>query len=137
MRGEGAEALHGPEEPGVEWFLLGTIDRRKFDEYLLSPSHPTGKHKARLWGAVFGVREGGGELLASLIMEQLPQAEEVRERPPKPDAENPGRLTRRFTLDIPRFRGPNGNVARLRTNWALSPEREVPHLASAFPKPES
>lgn len=78
------------------------------------------------------MREGDGELLASLILKQLSQAEEIRERPPKANAENPDRLTRRFTLDIPRFQDPNGSVTSVRTNWALSPEREVPHLASAF-----
>lgn len=48
MRGDEEGALYDSEEPSIEWFLSGTIDRRKFDECLLSPSHPTGKHKARL-----------------------------------------------------------------------------------------
>lgn len=50
------------EKPDVDWFLAGTIDRRKFDEYLLSPVHPDGRSKLALWNDVFGIGEGDGEL---------------------------------------------------------------------------
>jgi hypothetical protein len=42
------------DPPLVEWFVSGTIDTNKLDGYLLSSHHPRGKHKARLWGSVFG-----------------------------------------------------------------------------------
>jgi hypothetical protein len=101
---------------------------------MLSPLHPTGQHKARRWRSVFGLEPGQGLLLARLIFDQLAQVEAIEETEPKVHGEDPSRLTRRFTLDIPRFKGPNGNVAPVRTNWALDPDKDKPHLATAFPK---
>jgi len=106
----------------------------KLERYILSPLHPKGQHKAKLWRSVFGLESGQGLLLARLIFDQLDQVEAIEEREPKGHEEDPSRLTRRFTLDIPRFRGPNGNVAPVRTNWALDPDKDEPHLGTAFPK---
>ena len=106
----------------------------KLEHYILSPLHPKGQHKARRWHSVFGLGPGQGLLLARLIFDQLAQVGAIEEKEPAVHRENPSRLTRRFTLDIPRFEGPNGNVAPVRTNWALDPDKDEPHLATAFPK---
>lgn len=124
--------MRDPSSPPIEWFAEGIIDRRKFDEYLLSPTHRGGVHKLRLWQSVFGIGEGAGELLERLVREQLTQAEPV-EREEKAAREDPSALIRRWELVIPRFRGPNGNEGPVRTTWALSPGREKPHLVTAFP----
>jgi hypothetical protein len=109
----------------AEWFAGGTVDPRKLDDYLLSPTHPTGRHKARLWSSVFGISEGDGRLLEQLIREQLYQAEPVeREKT---------RATRRWELVMPRFRGPNGKEGPVRTAWALEVGKSRPHLTTAFP----
>lgn len=131
---EHREIPHGPKNPSIDWFRSGTISVRKLEMYALSPLHPRGQHKARRWRSVFGLEHGHGLLLARLIFEQLIQVEAVRERVPKAHEEDPTKLTRRFTLDIPRFRGPNGNVAAVRTNWALDPGEQEPHLSTAFPR---
>ncbi|HET6659771.1 MAG TPA: hypothetical protein VFH16_07640 [Rubrobacter sp.] len=55
------------DPPLVEWFVSGTIDTNKLDGYLLSSHHPRGKHKALLWGSVFGFEWSDGELLESAI----------------------------------------------------------------------
>lgn len=128
---EGGGAPHGPENPDLDWFLSGTIDVSKLEKYTLSPLHPDGQHKARVWRSVFGIESGDGELLARLIMEQLVHAK-IKESTPKPFDEDPSKLARRFRLDIPRFRGPNGRVARVRTDWALHPDNERPHLGTAL-----
>jgi hypothetical protein len=39
-------------------------------------------------------------------------------------------------LLIPDCVGPNGNVAPLLTAWALDPDNDLPHLSTAFPRPE-
>ena len=66
----------GQPQPPVEWFAGGIIDReRKLNGYLLSPSHPDGRNKLRLWHSVFGIGEGDAELLERLIREQLVQAQ--------------------------------------------------------------
>ena len=131
---ERTEVPHGPESPGVAWFRSGTIGLNKLEHYILSPLHPKGQHKAKLWRSVFGLEQGQGVLLARLIFDQLDQVEAIEETQPKAHEENPSRLTRRFTLDIPRFKGPNGNVAPVRTSWALDPDKDEPHLSTAFPK---
>lgn len=123
----------GPEEPDPEWFRAGTVDRRKLDEYLLSPTHPDGRNKLRLWSGVFGIGEGDGEVLERLIREQLSGAS-IRERPPVTGRE--GETHRIFEVLIPDFRGPNGNVGPVITGWALDPGEENPHLTTAYPAVE-
>lgn len=120
------------EPPLVEWFASGTMDPRKFDGYLLSPTHPDGKEKLRLWRSVFSIGEGDGRLLERLIREQLSQAEPV-ERLTKAAKEDPSSLYREWTLMIPRFRGPNGNENPVITAWALVPGRNRPHFTNAYP----
>jgi hypothetical protein len=131
---ERREDPHGPESLSVAWFRSGAISVSKLEHYTLSPLHPTGQHKAKLWRSVFGLGPGQRLLLARLIFEQLTQVKAIEEREPRVHEEDPSRLTRRFTLDIPRFKGPNGNVAPVRTNWALDPDKDEPHLATAFLK---
>jgi len=121
----------GPATPAVEWFADGIIEERKLDEYLLSPTHPIGKHKLRLWRSVFGVHEGDGKLLERLLHEQLTQAL-PRERPSKVVG-NPRRIVREWELVIPRFRGPNVNEGPVITGWSFDPLNERPHLSTAYP----
>lgn len=120
------------QPPSVEWFASGTMDPRKFDDYLLSPTHPDGKHKLLLWRSVFGIGEGDRKMLERLIREQLYQAEPV-ERPAKAAKEDPDLLFREWTLVIPSFRGPNSDEGPVITAWALAPGRSRPHFTNAYP----
>jgi len=113
-----------PPEPRSDWFASGTVDGGKLENYLLSPSHPRGKHKARLWYSVFGFGQGDGPVLERLIRAQVAQAEPV---------ERTGGKVRRWELVIPRFRGPNANVGPVLTAWALAPGKDRPHLTTAYP----
>lgn len=121
----------GPAHPSVEWFADGIVEKRKLEEYLLSPTHPIGRHKLRLWQSVFGIGEGDGELLERLIREQLVQATS-KERPSKV-VRNPRRIVREWDLVIPCFRGPNGNEGPVFTAWAFDPSNDRPHLSTAYP----
>ena len=112
------------DDPPVEWFVSGTIERNKLDAYLLSSHHPRGRDKARLWGSVFGFDQDDAELLESAIRTQLSQAEPT---------ERLGGQVRRWKLVIPRFRGPNGNEGPVLTAWALEPGKNSPHLTTAYP----
>lgn len=118
------------EPPGVEWFALGTIDPRKFERYLLSSLHPKGRHKARLWNSVFGIGTDDARLLEALIRAQIWDAK-PKEVETKDTEKGP---VRRWELIIPRFGGPNGNVAPVLTAWALEPGADHPHLTTAYPK---
>lgn len=120
-----------PEPPTTEWFIGGIIERQKLEEYLLSPTHPTGKHKLRLRCSTFGIHQDDGELLARLIREQLIQAT-PKERLPKLVG-IPRRIVREWELVIPRFRGPNGREGPVVTGWAFDPPNDYPHLSTAYP----
>lgn len=115
----------------IGWFIEGIIDEQKLNEYLLSPTHPIGKDKLRLWKSTFGIGEGDGELLERLIREQLVQADPL-ERPPKV-VDNPSRIVREWELLIPHFLGPNGNEGPVVTGWSLDPFNDRPHLSTAYP----
>ncbi len=124
-----------PGSPTAEWFVGGIIERRKLEEYLLSPVHPVGRHKLRLWQTVFGIGEGDAELLERLIREQLPQAK-PEERVSKV-IEEPERVIRQWQLLIPNFRGPNGHEGPVKTGWAFDPasptNEDRPHFTNAYP----
>lgn len=121
-----------PGTPTAAWFAGGIVEVRKLEEYLLSPTHSDGKSKLRLWQSVFGIGEGDAELLEHLLRDQLPQAE-PEEREPMTTQEDPPRTIRRWQLVIPRFRSPNGNEGSALTAWALVPEKNLPHLTTAYP----
>jgi uncharacterized protein DUF6883 len=130
---ESPEVPYGPENPTADWFASGTIDMRKFDEYLLCPTHPEGKGKLEKWRGAFGICEGDGQLLEQLIREQVLRAEIIEDslEPYPPD---PERFMRSFTVVIRDFRGPNGRIANVETAWALDPDEDAPHLVTAYPK---
>ena len=111
--------------PTAEWFAGGIVVPRKLDDYLLSPTHPKGRHKARLWSSIFGLSQNDGRLLEQLIREQLHQAEPVEREKTK--------ANRRWELVIPRFRGPNGKEGPVLTAWALEVGKSRPHLTTAYP----
>ncbi len=119
----------GPDNPGGpnhEWFRRGSIDSRKFSEYLFVVGHPFNRGKAEGWRRVFGLGTGDEELAARLIREQLERAP-IEERPVR-------RGYRRWELVIPDFEGPNGNAAPLLTAWALDPDKNRPHMSTAYPR---
>lgn len=121
----------GQSQPSVEWFAGGIIDReRKLNGYLLSPTHPDGRNKLRLWRSVFGIGEGDADLLERLIREQLEEAV-----PEEKESKGLPEVIRKWELVIPHFRGPNGNVGPVLTAWALDPDvgEDSPHLVTAFP----
>jgi filamentous hemagglutinin len=121
-----AEGVRGvsDESPPSEWFASGTIDPRKLDGYALSPTHPVGRHKARLWRSIFGFTHGDGYILEKLLRQQLHQAKPVEMKRTR---------VRGWELVIPRFRGPNGNEGPVLTAWALEPHKDRPHLTTTYP----
>lgn len=124
-----------PHPVSIEWFLSGIIERRKLEEYLLSPTHSDVRNKLRPWRSVFGIGQNDAELLERLIREQLPQAR-PEERPSKVVVE-PERVIRQWQLLIPNFRGPNGHEGPVKTGWAFDPASPAgddrPHLTNAYP----
>lgn len=122
----------GGAEYSIGWFINGIIEERKLEKYLLSPTHPEGRNKLRLWQSVFGIQEGDTELLERLIRDHLSQAVPKEREPLTKRGVSPVTY-RRWELVIPRFRGPNDNVGPVLTAWALDPDRDLPHLTTARP----
>jgi hypothetical protein len=114
--------------PPASWFASGEIDRRKFDEYLLSPTHIEGKHKLRLWESIFGIGVGDGARLEQLIRNQVGEGV-VSERAPRED-------TRRFGVIIEDFEGPSGRRGPVLTAWASGHgnyREQKPRFVTALP----
>lgn len=125
-RGEGPLGPDDPGGPNAEWFREGRVDPRKFESYLFDPNHVANRGKAEGWRRIFGLGPGDAATAERLIKEQLDQGT------PQERARAAG--TRMFELVIPRFEGPNGNVAQVVTVWGLDPEEERPHLVTAYPR---
>lgn len=119
--------MKGPDEPGCpnhEWFRRGTIEQRKFSEYLF-----VDRGKAQGFRRVFGLGSGDEEKAMRLIREQLERAtiEEIGAQL------RGGRTYRRWELIIPDFEvGPR--IAPLLTGWALDPKKDRPHMTTAYPR---
>jgi len=69
----------------LELHILPHLERavvplEKLSDYVLSPDHPKGKDKARVFKAVLGIERKHAEVLAEIIKESLPRALAV-ERP--------------------------------------------------------
>ncbi len=123
-----------PLGPNHEWFRQGTFERTgKFDQFLLSPTHPVGRHKFRWLRGTYGFGEGDGELFERLIREQLDETSVIMERSSAPDRDDPGIVYRQWEVLIPEFEGKSGNAAPSRTAWALDPRRDRPHFTNAYP----
>lgn len=121
-----------PAPGSIGWFVDGTIEEQKLEDYLLSSTHPEGKNKLRLWRSVFGIGERDAKLLGCLLREHLTQAKPEK-RSPVRTKENPSKTIQRWELVIPHFRGPNGNEGPVMTGWAHDPVRDRPHLTTARP----
>jgi hypothetical protein len=86
------------------------IDIRKLRDYALNPSHPEGRHKAKVFMSALGVTGADSQWLASAILQSLPDGEAVQT-----DSTPWGRL---YRVDLPIVRG--GRCAVVRTGWLCS-----------------
>ena len=131
--GSGGDGPIGPDEPGGpngEWFAGGTIDPRKFTEYLFLPDHKDNVGKANGWLRLgLGGKEGDAAIAERLIREQVTGAE-IADKPPRAGA-------KRWEAVIRRFVGANGKTAELLTSWALAPDSDKPHMTTAYPRGRS
>ena len=50
---------------------------RKIENYCLSPTHPRGRHKARVFREVFGLEQDDAQWLRQALLEGLPRSEAV------------------------------------------------------------
>jgi hypothetical protein len=51
------------------------IDIRKIEDYCLNPTHPRGRHKARVFREALGLRRSDAQWLRQALLNALPQGE--------------------------------------------------------------
>jgi hypothetical protein len=50
------------------------LDLRKIEDYCLSPAHPRGRHKARVFREALGIGQGDGQWLRQVLLDGLREA---------------------------------------------------------------
>lgn len=100
------------------------VDRAKLADYLLSPSHPVGRFKARFFNRL-GFRADALEELERALREQHVLVADA-------EAGEPEGLGQPFTIRAI-LRGPNGVAARVVSVWFIRSGEDVPRFVTAYP----
>ena len=100
------------------------IDRAKLTDYLLSPSHPVGRFKARVFNRL-GFRADHWDELERALREQHVLVADAE--PGEPEA-----FGQPFTIRAI-LRGPNGVAARIVSVWFIRSGEDVPRFVTAYP----
>lgn len=98
------------------------LDLRKIEDYCLSPAHPRGRHKARVFREALGLSRNDAQWLRSALLDGLVQneAEEVA-------SDN---LGRRWRVDVPVAR--HGRQVMVRTIWILRSGERTPRFVTCW-----
>lgn len=99
------------------------VDRRKLEEYCLSPTHDEGKHKARLFATSLDMHtDDADELLAILLHAVKTYEAEIGKR----DV-----YGQRYVIDFPLTW--RGRHAILRSAWIVEHGSDIPRLTTCYP----
>ena len=102
---------------------LAEIDPQKLHGYLLSPTHPVGRFKARFFAALGYSAEGWQQFEADLRTQHLTQEAEPGESWPE------GQV---FTIRAI-LKGPHGQSAAVRSVWFIAAGGTRPRFVTAYP----
>lgn len=94
----------------------------KLQEYCLSPTHPRGRHKARVFSAVLGLTADDAELLRDALI----QAARTEDATPT-DQDEFGQW---YGIDF-QMQGPKG-TAIVRSAWIVRTGEQFPRLTSCY-----
>lgn len=102
---------------------LAEIDPEKLRDYVLSPEHEHGRHKARVFASALGIDRASWEYLRDQIAARVADAEvsEVRT----------GRYGLRYSVPM-LIEGLNGETHEVTTGWIVEKEGAPPRLTSAY-----
>ena len=111
---------------------LPNLDRavvrtEKISDYLLSWTHPAGRHKARFFERI-GFQPSAPQVLTQAILEHA-RANEVT-------TVEQSRFGTRFTIDGT-LTSPDGRNPRIRVIWFVESGANTPYLVTAYPLPEA
>lgn len=100
-----------------------SIDPEKLRDYVLSPDHDHGKHKARVFQSALGIDRGSWEYLREQIATRVVDADvsEVRT----------GRYGLRYSVPM-LIEGLNGQTHEVTTGWIIDQEGALPRLTTAY-----
>jgi hypothetical protein len=98
------------------------VDLAKLREYCLNPSHPRGRHKARVFAASLGITARNAGLLRDALLQAAVEAEAILgER---------DSFGQRYMLNF-ELHGPSGK-AGVRSSWIVRPSEDFPRLTSCY-----
>src|SRR4051794_40113147 len=92
------------------------VQIEKLRDYCLSPSHPDGKHKARVFAAALGLREFDSEWLRDRLLEAA--------REEHCQATSSTKFGDRYVIDFTARR--LSRSARIRSAWIIRPGQDCP-----------
>jgi hypothetical protein len=99
------------------------IDVEKLRVYALNPTHPEGRHKARVFLAALGISAPDAEWLGGQILAGALESNAAREG-------FADRFGQRFDLDVGITRG--SRSALIRTAWIVRTSEDFPRLITCF-----
>lgn len=98
------------------------VDISKLRDYCLNATHPRGRHKARVFASVLGVRREDADWLRAQLMAAARNTEAV-----ETGRDNYGT---RYTVEFSVLRA--GRSARIRSAWIVRQGEFRPRLASCY-----
>jgi len=98
------------------------VELRKLLDYCLSPTHPRGRHKARVFAAALGWTAADAEDLRSALLLAAASSDAT------PAGEDP--FGKRYVIDS-RFDGPSG-TRTIRSTWIILRHEVFPRLTSCY-----
>jgi hypothetical protein len=98
------------------------LDIRKLEDYCLSPSHPRGRHKARVFRAALGLRRDDAAWLRATLLEAAATGEAV---PVSTDA-----WGTHWQLDVVITR--HRKRAMVRRLWIVRTDEDLPRLVTCW-----
>jgi hypothetical protein len=101
-----------------------SIDLRKLRDYCLNPSHPEGRHKARLFATVLGITAAQAELLRDALLRAIQVNDAVLGR-----CDGYGQ---RYQVDFDFIW--QGRCATLRSGWIIEHGSVIPRLTTCYPR---
>ena len=99
------------------------VPERKVTAYLLSATHPTGRHKAA-WLTKYGFAVEGWEALAGALKRHADMHEVVRTED--------SLFGMRYVIEGP-LETPDGRNPRARSVWFMESGESVPHFVTMYP----
>jgi hypothetical protein len=100
------------------------VDERKVREYLLSPSHPVGRFKARFFGSIGFPPEAWSEFMNALQGLAAEGEAQVVE-----DSEFGQKFVVRGQIS-----GPGARPAEVESVWIIRAEDDTPRLVTVYPR---